>query len=76
MLTTLMIVSTDQGNLKPAPRSLGPFDAHLLDDIGYDDKALPARQNPTLPPLTKLTARLRHLLAPGLLPARMVRVGL
>ncbi len=63
MLSPLMIISTDQGNLKPAPRSLGPFDAHLLDDIGYDDKALPALQNPMWPLMAKLTARLRHRLA-------------
>ena len=34
MFSTLMIVSMDQGNLRPAPRRIGQFDAHLLGDIG------------------------------------------
>ena len=35
MLTSLSIVSLNQGNLNSSPRSIGQFDAHLLDDIGY-----------------------------------------
>ncbi len=37
MLTPMTIVSFDQGNLKPAPRSIGDFDSRLLIDIGYDE---------------------------------------
>lgn len=33
MLSPLMILSLDQGKPTPAPRSVGPFDAHLLEDI-------------------------------------------
>lgn len=33
MLSPLMILSLDQGKLTPAPRSVGPFDARLLEDI-------------------------------------------
>jgi len=33
MLSSLMILSLDQGKLTPAPRSVGQFDARLLEDI-------------------------------------------
>lgn len=35
MLTTLMILSPDQGRLAPAPRRIGQFDARLLEDLGF-----------------------------------------
>ncbi len=42
MLTSLSIFSLNQGNLNAARRSIGQFDAHLLDDIGYGSaSALP-----------------------------------
>lgn len=33
MLSPIMILSLDQGKLTPAPRSVGPFDTRLLEDI-------------------------------------------
>jgi len=33
MLSPLMILSLGQGKLTPAPRSVGPFDTRLLEDI-------------------------------------------
>jgi len=35
MLTTLTIVSLNQGSLNTALRAIGQYDAHLLEDIGY-----------------------------------------
>jgi hypothetical protein len=36
MLSTLMVLSLDQGKLATSRRSIGQFDARLLDDIGYE----------------------------------------
>jgi len=35
MLTTLTIVSLNQGNLNTASRAIGQYDARLLEDIGW-----------------------------------------
>lgn len=51
MFSTLMTISTEQGKLSPSPRSIGAFDAHLLDDIDYDAKlAMGARHRTALTP--------------------------
>lgn len=48
MLSPLMILSLDQGKLTPAPRSVGPFDARLLEDITdcFAEPEVPASAHP------------------------------
>jgi CRISPR/Cas system CMR subunit Cmr4 (Cas7 group RAMP superfamily) len=48
MLSPLMILSLDQGKLAPAPRSVGPFDARLLEDVAdcIAEPKVPAAADP------------------------------
>ncbi|GAA3084982.1 hypothetical protein GCM10010520_34450 [Rhizobium viscosum] len=59
MLSPLMILSLDQGKLTSAPRSVGQFDARLLEDIA-DCIAEPAMPAPAGPQTAGLVAIVRE----------------
>ena len=71
MLSPLMILSLDQGKLTPAPRSVGPFDTRLLEDIA-DCIAEPEVPSSAGPQTAGLMAFIRKSLRfwPRTLPAQ------